>query len=264
MTDESRGRRKNEPMDAARVLYADRYDPPGGTRYPMIEDSPILRLRRNFPRPLEAEVDSLSDTPTGFIVDCMNGRGSLHYAIKPLLPIRSSLVGVAVTCECGPADNLGLFGALDIAQAGDIIVASTDSNRSTAVIGDLVLEMMKNKGVVGFVTDGLARDLEGIERVSLPVFCKGITSNSPARTGPATAGMPVNLDSTYVCSGDVIVADRDGVVVVPSIQLNDVINRLAGVKSAEAELQQAVESGLILPDFYRDLVANGKVTEIDE
>ncbi len=76
--------------------------------------------------------------------------------------------------------------------------------------------------------------------------------------------MPVNLDSTYVCSGDVIVADRDGVVVVPSIQLNDVINRLAGVKSAEAELQQAVESGLILPDFYRDLVANGKVTEIDE
>lgn len=194
----------------------------------------------------------------------MGGRGAFDYAVKPLLPMASSLVGVAVTCECGPADNLGVLGALDIARPGDIIVASTDSHRSTAVIGDLVLEMMKNKGVAGFVTDGLARDLEGIERVALPVYCKGITPNSPARTGPATAGMPVNLDSTYVCSGDVIVADRDGVVVVPARQLKVVIERLAEVKSAESALLQAVESGLTLPDFYADLVNSGKVIEIDE
>lgn len=230
----------------------------------MIEDSPILRLNRNFPRPPSTEVDSLRDTPTGFIVDCMDGRGSFHYTIKPLLPMVFSIVGVAVTCECGPGDNLGVLGALDIAQPGDIIVASTDSHTSTAVIGDLVLEMMKNKGVAGFVTDGLARDLEGIERVSLPIFCKGITPNSPARTGPATAGTPVNLDSTYVCSGDIIIADRDGVVVVPSGKLNVVNSRLTGVKKAEAALLRAVESGLTLPDFYNVLVKTGKVTEIDE
>ncbi len=230
----------------------------------MIEDTPILRLRRNFRRPPRADVDSLRNTPTGFIVDCMDGRGSLHYTIKPLLPMVSPLVGVAVTCECGPADNLGVLGALDIAQPGDVVLASTDSHTSTAVIGDLVLEMMKNKGVAGFITDGLARDLEGIERVSLPVFCKGISPNSPARTGPATAGIPVNLDSTHVCSGDVIIADRDGVVVVPLKQLNDVINRLSGIKSAEAALLQAVESGLTRPAFYDELVETGKVIELDD
>ena len=229
----------------------------------MIEDAPILKLQRNFTRPSETAVNALRGTPTGFIVDCMDGRGALHHAIKPLLSLEFALVGVAVTCECGPADNLGVLGALDIAQPGDIIVASTDSHTHAAVIGDLVLEMMKNKGVAGFVTDGLARDLDGIERVGLPLFCKGITPNSPARNGPATAGFPVNLDSTHIQSGDVIIADRDGVVVVPYERLKLVCARLEDVKSAEATLLQAVESGLTIPPFYSALVDTGKVVEVD-
>lgn len=229
----------------------------------MIEESPILKLQRNFTRPTKTDVDALRDTPTGFIVDSMDGRGALHHAIKPLLSLKKPIVGIAVTCECGPADNLGVLGALDIAQAGDIIVASTDSHMCTAVIGDLVLEMMKNKGVTGFVTDGLARDLDGIERVALPIFCKGITPNSPSRNGPATAGFPVNLDATHIRSGDVIVADRDGIVVVPAEQLKQVCERLEDIKRAEASLLQAVESGLTVPAFYSALVDAGKVIEVD-
>ncbi|BBM02999.1 RraA family protein [Microbulbifer sp. GL-2] len=228
----------------------------------MIEDSPTLTLQRNFARPDKVDMSALYNTPTEFIVDCMDGRGSLHHAIKPLLPMESSIVGIAVTCECGPADNLGVLGALDIAQPGDIVVASTDSFMHTAVIGDLVLGMMKNKGVAGFVTDGLVRDLEGIKRLSLPVFCKGITPNSPARSGPATAGLPVNLDSMHISSGDIIVADQTGVVVVPLGQLNTVKNKIDRVKSSEATLQQAVESGLILPPFYKEIVDTGKVIEL--
>ncbi|MFA0813553.1 RraA family protein [Microbulbifer epialgicus] len=228
----------------------------------MIEDSPTLTLQRNFTRPTKTELSRLCNTPTEFIVDCMDGRGSLHHAIKPLLPMKSSIVGVAVTCDCGPADNLGVLGALDIAQSGDIVVASTGSYMCTAVIGDLVLGMMKNKGVAGFVTDGLVRDLEGIERLSLPVFCKGITPNSPARNGPATAGLPVNLDRTHICSGDIIIADPAGVVVVPLEQLKAVNTKLEKVKSAEATLQQAVESGLTIPPFYKKIVDAGKVIEL--
>ncbi|WP_444945263.1 RraA family protein [Microbulbifer sp. VTAC004] len=230
----------------------------------MIEDSPTLKLHRNFTRPSQADINVLRNTPTEFIVDCMDGRGSLHHAIKPILPMDSSIVGIAVTCECGPADNLGVLGALDVAQPGDIVVASTDSYTQTAVIGDLVLGMMKNKGVIGFVTDGLVRDLEGIERLSLPVFCKGVTPNSPARNGPASAGLPVNLDSTHICSGDIIIADRAGVIVVPLQQLNAISSKLQKVKNDEAALQQAVETGLTLPPFYKEIVNAGKVVELDK
>jgi 4-hydroxy-4-methyl-2-oxoglutarate aldolase len=229
----------------------------------MIDNPPILKIQRDFSRPSATAVDALRGTPTGFIVDCMEGRGALNHAIKSLFALESPTVGVAVTCECGPADNLGVYGALDIAKPGDVIVASTDSHMGTAVIGDLVLEMMKNKGVVGFVTDGLVRDLEGIERVALPIFCKGITPNSPARNGPATAGFPVNLDATHIRSGDVIVADRDGVVVVPADRLAVVCERLDDVNASEATLLQAVQSGLTRPEFFSALVESGKVVEVD-
>lgn len=229
----------------------------------MIEDSPLLTVRRSFPRLSALELSPLRDTPTGFIVDCMDGRGALDYRVKPLLPLGQTLVGTVVTCACGPGDNLGLFGALELAEPGDIIVASTESFMGAAVIGDLVLEMMKNKGVVAFVTDGLARDLDGIERVGLPIFCKGVTPNSPSRNGPATAGYPVSLDTCHIRSGDVIVADRDGVVVVPKKRVDAVAQKLDAVKAAEAELLQSVQDGLVIPDFYRDLVSAGRLVVED-
>lgn len=227
----------------------------------MIEDPPVLRLRRNFQRPNPAHLASLANTPTGFVVDCMDGSGALDYRIKPVLTDHPGLVGTAVTCVCGPADNLGLLGALDIAQPGDIIVASTSGFTGCAVIGDLVLEMMKNKGVIGFITDGLARDLDGIERVGLPTFCRGITPNSPARSGPGTAGYPITLDGVHVCSGDAIVTDRDGVVVVPQTRLAQVAEQLVGIRKAEAVLLAEVQGGMRRPPFYTALVEAGKVAE---
>lgn len=225
----------------------------------MIEDSPRLTLQRSFTRLSAPALSPLQNTPTGFIVDCLEGRGALDYRVKSLLPLKASIVGTAVTCACGPGDNLGLFGALDLAQAGDVVVASTEAFMGCAVIGDLVLEMMKNKGIVAFVTDGLARDLDGIERVGLPIFCKGITPNSPSRNGPATAGFPVSLDGCHVRSGDVVVADRDGVVVVPAEGVEEVGARLVSVKAAESELLQRVQSGLVMPPFYQDLLDQGAV-----
>src|SRR5690606_38009752 len=135
--------------------------------------------------------------------------------IRPLLPERSSLVGVAVTCHAGPADNLAVFGALDVVRKGDVIVAGTDAFMKTAVTGDLLLGMARNLGAAGFVTDGLVRDLAGIEGVGVPVYCAGLTANSPVRNGPGNVGFPVVIGDVTVAPGDIVVGDRDGVVVVP-------------------------------------------------
>ena len=227
----------------------------------MIEDPPVLKLRRNFERPPAQLVAALADVPTGYVVDCMDGHGALDYRVKSLLPDNSKFTGVAVTCDCGPADNLGVLGAMDIAQPGDVIVATTQGFCATAVIGDLLLAMMKNAGLTAFVTDGLARDLEGVEEVGFPIFCKGITPNSPARNGPATAGYPINVDSVYVCPGDVIVADRDGVVVVPQTKLQQVVDRLDTVKALEARAMAQIDEGVTMPGFYTEFVNAGKVEE---
>lgn len=227
----------------------------------MIKDSPLLTIRRDFPRPAPADVAAFAGVPTGYAIDAMGGRGALDYRIKPLAPAGSVMVGVAITCDCGPADNLALFAAMATAGPGDILVAATDAFTATAVTGDLLLGMAKNRGVAGLVTDGLARDLAGILGVGLPVYCAGITPNSPARNGPGTVGLPVVLGGVAVEPGDIVIGDNDGVVIVPRGEVRTVLNRLADVRAAEAALEAKVKAGLEVPDFVQAILASDRVTE---
>lgn len=228
----------------------------------MIKDPPLLTIRRDFPRPSAQDVAAFAGVPTGYAVDAMNGRGALDYRIKPLAPATAVMVGVAVTCHCGPADNLALFGALAIAQAGDILVAATDGFTATSVTGDLLLGMARNRGLKGLVTDGLARDLPGILGVGLPLYCAGLTPNSPVRNGPGTVGRPVVMGGVAIESGDIVIGDNDGIVIVPRGQIADVLARLAQVRAAEAALEAKVKAGLEVPDFIQAILASDRVTEI--
>ncbi|MFN4143861.1 RraA family protein [Aestuariivirga sp.] len=228
----------------------------------MIDETPLLRIRSEFPRPTARQVAAFSGLQTGFAADAMNGRGALDYRIKPLAPLQEPLAGIAMTCHCGPADNLALFGALASAKPGDILVAATDGFTGTAVTGDLLLGMARNLGVLGLVTDGLARDLSGILAVGIPVFCAGLTPNSPARNGPGSVGLPVVMGGVRIEPGDIILADNDGVVVIPRTEAEDVIVRLDAVRSAEAKLDAAVKGGLGVPDFISTVLSSGKVSRL--
>jgi 4-hydroxy-4-methyl-2-oxoglutarate aldolase len=227
----------------------------------MIKDPPLLTIRRSFPRPAAKDVAALAGVPTGYAVDAMGGRGGLDYRIKPLAPATSVLVGVAITCDCGPADNLALFGALAIAQPGDILVAATDGFTATAVTGDLLLGMAKNRGLLGLVTDGLVRDVAGIAGVGLPVYCAGITPNSPARNGPGTVGHPIVMGGVAIEAGDIVIGDNDGVVVIPRSEVGAVLARLSDVRAAEAALEAKVKAGLGVPDFVQTILDSDRVVE---
>ncbi len=228
----------------------------------MIKDPPLLTIRRDFPRPSAQDVAAFANVPTGYAVDAMNGRGALDYRIKPLSPATAVMVGVAVTCHCGPADNLALFGALAIAQPGDILVAATDGFTATSVTGDLLLGMAKNRGLKGLVTDGLARDLPGILGVGLPLYCAGLTPNSPVRNGPGVVGQPVVMGGVVIESGDIVIGDNDGIVIVPRGRIGDVLARLEQVRAAEATLEAKVKAGLEVPDFIQAILASDRVVEI--
>jgi 4-hydroxy-4-methyl-2-oxoglutarate aldolase len=229
----------------------------------MIVDPPALTIRANFPRPDKETVDGFAGVATGFVVDAMGGSGAMDYRIKPLAPSAKVMVGVAVTCNAGPADNLALFGALFVAKPGDILVAATGGHMGAAVAGDLLLGMARNRGVAGFVTDGMVRDIVGILEVGLPVYCAGVTPNSPARNGPGTVGQPVDLGGLRIESGDILIGDRDGVVVVPRDRAAAVLKDLAQVRAAESALEAKVKGGLEIPDFARAILASDRVRNIE-
>ncbi len=102
----------------------------------------------------------------------------------------------------------------------------------------------RNRGVAGFVTDGLVRDLEDLETVGLPVFAMGVTPNSPQRRGPGSVGLPIVCGGVSIATGDIVVGDRDGVVVVPRARIDETLESLARVKAAEAATLERVRGGL--------------------
>lgn len=231
----------------------------------MLEEPPILRIRRNFPRPTAAQIDAFRGVPTGFVCDAMNGAGSLDTAIAPIGAATTSgpVVGTAVVAENGPAEILATMAALSIVQAGDILLSAVHGHQGTSACGDLILGMMKNNDLAGFVTDGPMRDVEGIEEVGLPAWCTGQNPNSPYSKGPATVGDGAIVGGQYVSSGDIIVADRSGVVVIPYAKIDATIKALEDVKAAEDAFEAKVKGGAKSFFDLDAMVAEGKAVWID-
>lgn len=214
----------------------------------MIEEIPSIQ-RRTYQRPRAEQVAAIAGTPTGFIVDALGGDGALDYRLRPAIAGQLAFCGVALTCDTGPADNLALIHALDDVAAGDVLMVATGGYTRCAVTGDAVIGMARNGGAIALVTDGCVRDLPGLRAVGIPAWCMGVTPNSPHRSGPGTIGFPVTIAGHPVVSGDVVIADEDGVVVIPQVRLDEVIARLPAIRTAEANADAAVRRGERRPSF---------------
>jgi 4-hydroxy-4-methyl-2-oxoglutarate aldolase len=232
----------------------------------MLKDPPLLTIRRSFDRPSAAQLEAIAKATTGWVIDAQNGRGCLGPEIKPVMPespATSRCTGTAVTCWCGPNDNLAIFAAVAIARPGDVIIVSTEGFAGSGVCGDLLAGMMKNKGIAGLVTDGHVRDLQGLREVGLPVFAAGINPNSCVKSGPGTAGLPVVIGGRMVSSGDLIFADDDGVATIPLPDADDVLARVAEIKSAEGATLERVRGGLVTPPAIEELLKSDRVLYVD-
>jgi 4-hydroxy-4-methyl-2-oxoglutarate aldolase len=232
----------------------------------MLEDPPLLRIRRHIARPEPALVDAFRDAMTGWLVDAQDGRGALEAAIKPLFPGEPGMgrcCGPALTCACGPDDNLALAAAVCLARPGDVIVCATEGFAHGAVCGDLLAGIARNKGIAGLVTDGMLRDGPGLREMGLAVFARGIIPNSCVRSGPGTVGLPVVVGGRAVAAGDLVLADEDGVVTVPAPELERVRARLAAVKAGEARMLEQVRGGLAAPPWVEALLASDRVRWLD-
>ena len=209
----------------------------------MIENPPLLTIHRGHSRPGGALIEAFRGALTSHLADAMEGRGAVDWRIKPLDPANANFVGPALTAHSYPADVFGMIGAALEGQAGDVIMCATEGYTGTAVIGDLAAGIMHNKGIAAFVTDGLARDRAGIAAAGMPLFAMGISPNSPASSGPGQVGAPVVLGGVQVCSGDIVVGDADGVVVIPLAKAEAVLEKLHMVQAAEKTAEETVRGG---------------------
>ncbi len=229
----------------------------------MIEEPKPVSILRPVRRPNAEQVADFQNVPTGFVVDAMYGRGALAPDITPLGAGMSKdiqIAGPALTVDNRPSDVLALLHALPFIQPGDIVVNAVAGFQGCAAAGDRVSGMMKNCGASGFVTDGPMRDFEGLSKVALPSWCSGLNPGSPFATGPGRIGTAVILGGQRVETGDMVVADRDGVVVVPFAEIDAVRARLKDVAALEAELDKKVEDGLDVPDDIKTAQKGADVT----
>jgi 4-hydroxy-4-methyl-2-oxoglutarate aldolase len=232
----------------------------------MIEEPAKLIVKKTHRRPSGEQINAFRGLPTGFVVDAMDGSGALAPTIRPLgegRDLHCTAVGPALTVDTGPADILALLAALKFIQPGDMVVSAFAGYQGCAACGDRLAGMMKNNGAHGFVTDGPIRDYEGLVEAGLPVWCSGINPNSPVAQGPGRVGMAIQIGALEVESGDIIVADRDGVVVVPYEDIDRVISRIERVKELEQALDREVADGLKLPQDIAELLDSDQVRYIE-
>jgi len=225
----------------------------------MIENPPVLTIHRGHRRPDRSLLEAFRGAQTSHLADAMEGRGAVDWRIKPLDPANANFIGPALTAHSYPADIFGMVGAALEAQAGDVIMCTNEHYTGTAVIGDLAAGMLHNKGVAAFVTDGLARDRAGIVAAGLPLFAMGISPNSPASTGPGQVGAPIILGGVLVCSGDIVVGDADGVVVIAQDQAEHVLARLRAVQAAEKTAEEAVKAGATSFASWHDIHRQARI-----
>jgi 4-hydroxy-4-methyl-2-oxoglutarate aldolase len=228
----------------------------------MIGDPTKLVIRAKFPRLSSAELAPFRERSTSFVVDAMNGRGALDYAIKPLDPA-GRFVGSALTARAGARDNLAALAALDLIEPGDVLVISAQGFVGTATLGDNMAKIAQLRGAVGVVTDGMARDAAEIIELGLPVFCRGVTPNSAFPSGPGEVGLPIAIGEVTIDAGDLVIGDRDGVVVVPRARLAEVTARLEAVAAKEAETHAKVASGEIRSLLERYPELREQITYVD-
>lgn len=153
---------------------------------------------------------------------------------------RSTLVGFALPVEVPAGDNLGIHRALDEARPGDVLVVNGRGDVTRAVVGDLLGEVMATAGMGGAVVDGAVRDVDALSQQGMTVYARAVTPAGPFKNGPGTVGRPVALGGVVVSAGDLVVGDRDGVVVVPQEKIEFVLDRVSQAMRNEQEFRERV------------------------
>ena len=194
-------------------------------------------------------IKQLSQFSTATIHEALGKYGNLPSAIKPISS-NMKVCGPAYTVKTMPRDNILLHRAYAYAKPGDVIIANCSGFYEAGYWGDLMSLGAKTKGINGLVIDGCVRDADDIETMGFPVFSRGLCILGTSNHGDGFLNEPIVIGDVLINPGDIIIGDRDGVVVVPQNRITEAIEKSAAREAKEENVRRQLREGKTSIQIY--------------
>jgi 4-hydroxy-4-methyl-2-oxoglutarate aldolase len=211
----------------------------------------------DVPRPDEDAVAALQGYGVATVHEAMGRVGSLGPGLRPIQQ-GVAIAGRAVTALCWPGDNLMVHAAVEQCSAGDVLVVATASPATHGVFGDLLATALMHRGVRGVVIDAGIRDTATLREMGFPAWSRHVSAEGTVKATAGSVNMPVVVAGQRIRAGDIIVADDDGVVVVPRERVGEAVTASQQRVDKEDAARAAFASGELGLDRYglRSLLTN--------
>jgi 4-hydroxy-4-methyl-2-oxoglutarate aldolase len=169
---------------------------------------------RNIRRPDPSIAPGLAELGTATVHESQSRTGLLDDSFRPIFS-GAKVCGPAVTALCHTGDNLMLHAAIELLKPGDMLVVTTISPTKCGMLGELIGNAIKGRGAAGVILDACVRDLVELRELGLPIWSRGVCASGSVKRSAGWCNVPVSVGGAIINPGDLVVADDDGVVVVP-------------------------------------------------
>lgn len=221
-------------------------------------------LKRNLP---DAKVmEELGKIPAANVADVMERMCGMNPRIHLMSsPKKSVMVGPALTVKVRSGDNLALHAAMNIAQEGDVIVVSNEGQNQRALMGEIMMTYLHHyKKIAGIILDGPIRDIEELKTWDFHIYATGTNPAGPFKEGPGEVNVPISCGEINVNPGDIILADEDGIIVIPRKDAPKILEAAKVLQENDAKKVLASKTGSANRQWVTDLLETKKFEFIDD